>query len=133
MDIPASEFHGNHTAASIPLHHQIDNLEFVKKSHAVLDTLLVKGLKDHMTRAIRRIAGPPDRRLAKIPGMTAEAPLVDPSLGSAIKRQPPVFKIIDHLNRFFRQNQGCLLIDQIVAAFYRVKGMPLGFVFFHIS
>jgi hypothetical protein len=50
----------------VPSHDQIHHLELVEKGHLVLDALLVKGLQDHVTGAIGRIAGPRTGALPKL-------------------------------------------------------------------
>ena len=54
----------------------------VEEADAVLDALLVERLEDHVAGAVGREAGPPDRALAEVAGVAAEAPLVDPPVGA---------------------------------------------------
>ena len=133
MQFAGSQFNRNDTLTAIFRHYQIEDLKFVIKRYIVFNTLLIKGLQNHMPGAIRGIASTTYGCFAKVAGMAAEATLIDASFGGPVKRQSPIFQIIYCLNGFLCQYLGGLLINQIIAAFDSVKGMPFRLVFFHIS
>ena len=111
----------------------VHDLEFVEKGDLVLDALLVEGLQDHVPGAVGGVAGAADRRFAEVARMTAESALVDAPLRGPVEGQAAVFQIVDGLDGLFGQDLGRLLVDQIIAAFDRVEGVPLGFVLLHIA
>ena len=86
-----------------------------------------------MAGSVGGVTGPAHRTLSEVSGVAAEAPLVDPPFRGAVKGQPPVFQIVDRLDRFFSQDMSGLLVDQVVAAFNRVKGVPLRLVLFDVA
>ena len=59
------------------LEQQVEHVELVEELHALLDAVLVQRLEDHVAGAVRGVAGPADRGLTVVTGVTAEAALVD--------------------------------------------------------
>ncbi len=75
--------------------------------------------------AVGRVAGSAHGGLAVLAGVAAEATLVDLAVGRAVERQPHVLEVDDRVDRFFREDLGGILIDQVVATLDGVVGVPL--------
>ena len=86
-----------------------------------------------MARSVRRVAGPPNRRLSEVPRVAAEPPLIDPPLRGPVEGQAPVLQLIDGLDRVFGHEKGGALVHQVVAALHGVEGVPFRTVFLHIA
>ena len=115
------------------IQHQVQNLVLVIKRDPVLDALLIQSLQDHVSGAVGRITGPAHGRLTEITGVSPEPALIDATVRGAVEGEPPVFKIIDRLHRFFGHEHGRLLVHQVITPLDRVKSVPSGFVFFHVA
>jgi len=85
-----------------------------------------------MTGPVRSITGSPDRCLTEVPSMSPEPPLVDEPIRRTAERQALVFKLVDSLDSVFCENNGSILVGEIVSPLDRVKGMPFGFVLFEV-
>ncbi len=112
---------------------QVYDLELVEELDAVFDALLVERLQDHVAGAVRREAGPPDRRLAVVAGVPAELALVDLAVGRAVERQAHVLEFDDRLDGFAREHFCRVLVDEIVATFDRVEHVPLPVILFEVA
>src|SRR6266511_5625069 len=84
------KFHGDYTSRFSVDNQEIQNLIFIEERHLVFQTLLIQGLQDHMTRAIRGMAGASHGFARLIISMTTERSLRDASYGRAVKGQPHV-------------------------------------------
>ncbi len=115
------------------VHDQIDAVKFVKKGDVILDTLLIKRLQNHMAGAVGGVAGAPYRLLAKITGVAAKAPLADSAFRRAVEGQAHMFQLNHGVDGVFGQNVRRVLIDQIIAAFDRIVGVPERFIFVQIA
>jgi hypothetical protein len=115
------------------LKYDIQDIELIEKRDIVLDALLVQSLENHMARAICGIAGAAYGCLAEVSGVTSESSLINQAVGSSAERQAAVFKVIDSPDGIICQNDSRILICQVVAAFDRIKGVPLGSVLFQIA
>ena len=63
----------------------------VERCDIVLDALLVKSLKAHVTGAIGRIPGAVDRRSARVPRVPHELPLINAAIACAAKQMGQAF------------------------------------------
>ncbi len=135
QDVQAAggQFYGHHPLGGGAVQDQIDHLKFIEKDDFVFDALLVEGLQDHVSGAVGRVTGPPDRPLAEVAGVPAETALVDTTFGGAVEGQTAVFEIVNRLDGLFGQNLGGLLVDQVVAPLDGVEGVPLGLVLLHVA
>jgi len=132
VDLPGRELNCDKSPASLTLDDNIQEIVFVKEGHTVFNALLVECLKDHMTGPVRSITGSPDRCLTEVPSMSPEPPLVDEPIRRTAERQALVFKLVDSLDSVFCENNGSILVGEIVSPLDRVKGMPFGFVLFEV-
>jgi hypothetical protein len=105
----------------------------VVEPDAVLDGLLVEGLQDHVSGAIRGEARPPDRTLPEVPGVAAEPTLIDLALGRAVERQAHVLELDHGLDRLAGQDLGGVLVDEVVTALDGVVHVPLPVVLLEIA
>ena len=105
----------------------------VEEIDLVLDALLVEGLDDHVAGAVGGVAGALDRAFAEIPGVSAEAALIDLAVRRAIERQSHVLEFEHRVDRFASQHFRRVLIDQIVATFDGVEHVPFPVVFFGVA
>ena len=71
------QFQRNNSYAFVSVNQHVHEVKLIKKRYVVLDALLVQCLEDHVTGAIGGVTSPFDGRFAKIPGVTAEAALVN--------------------------------------------------------
>jgi hypothetical protein len=133
VDVARAKLEGHETGGAIVLEQDVQDEEFIEKGDVLFDALLEKSLKDHLAGAVRGIAGSAHGRLAEIPGVAAETPLVDPTVRGAVERQAEMLKIIDRADRFLGEDEGRFLVRKIISAFDRVEGMPLGFIFFDVT
>ena len=104
---------------------QVDHVVLVEELDAVLDALLVERLQDHVAGPVGGEARPPDRALAVVPGVAAEAALVDLAVGRPVERQAHVLELDDGLDRLAGEDLGRVLVDEVVAALDRVEHVPL--------
>jgi hypothetical protein len=133
VDLAGGELVGDDTAGS-PVHHdQVDHVELVEEPDVPLDALLVQRLQDHVPGAIRRVAGPADRGLTVVPGVAAEAALVDPAVRRPVEREPPVLQLDDPVDRLAAHDLRGGLVHQVVAPLHGVEGVPLRRVFLHVA
>jgi hypothetical protein len=133
MKFTRGEFHRNDAAAGRAVHNQFHDLKFIEKVDVVFNTLLIKGLQNHMAGPVRGVTGPSNRRFAEILGMPSEPPLIDFSFPGPAEGKAPVFQVVNRLDRLFGQDHGRILVHEVVAAFDGVKGVPLGLVFLHVA
>ncbi len=105
----------------------------LKKSHLVLDRLLIHRLQDHMAGAVGGVARAAHRPLAEVARVAAEAALVDLAVVGAVEGQAPVLQIVDRVDGLARQHLGGILVRQVVATFDGVEHMPLPVVFFLVA
>ncbi len=105
----------------------------LKKSHLVLDRLLVHRLQDHVAGAVGGIAGAAHRPLAEVARVAAEAALVDLAVLGAVEGQAPVLQIVDRVDGLARQHLGGVLVHQVVATLDGVEHVPLPVVFFLVA
>ena len=68
-----------------------------------------------------------------VTGVAAEAALVDLAVGRSIERKAPVLQLDHRVDRFPAHEDRGRLIDQVVATFDRVEGVPFGVVLLHVS
>ena len=104
-----------------------------KNATLFLMHLLIEGLQDHVPRAVGGVAGPADGGLAEVPRVAAETSLIDPPVLGAVKGQAAILKFVDRPHRVLSEDRRRLLIDEVVAAFDRIEGMPLGLIRLHIA
>ena len=136
---PSASAIGDHAGRPPPwrrlaaLEEQVHDLVLVEEPDAVLDALLVERLQDHVAGSVGRVAGPPDRRLAVVAGVAAEAALVDLAVRRAIERQAHVLELDDRLDRLAGQDLGGVLVDQVVAALDGVEHVPLPVVLLEVA
>ena len=97
----------------------------VVEPDAVLDGLLVERLQDHVAGPVGGEARAPDGPLPVVPGVAAEAPLVDLAVRRAVERQAHVLELDDGLDRLAGEDLGRVLVDEVVAALDRVEHVPL--------
>jgi hypothetical protein len=107
---------------------QVEHVELVEESHVALHALLVQRLEDHVAGPVGRVARALDRRLAMVPRVAAEPPLVDPTVRRPVERQAPVLELVDRVDRFLGHELCGRLVDEVVAALDRVERVPLGVV-----
>ncbi len=86
-----------------------------------------------MPGAVGGVAGPPDGGLAEVPRVAAEPSLIDPPVLGAVEGQAAVLEFVDGPHRVLREDGRRLLIDEVVAAFDRIEGMPLGLIGLHVA
>ncbi len=77
MDFSGRQLQGGDPATPISFKDQVNDMEFIVKSHIVFNALLVKGLQDHMPGPISGVTGAMNRRFSKISGMPAKTALID--------------------------------------------------------
>ncbi len=105
----------------------------VEEVDLVLDALLIERLDDHVTGAVGGVTGSSDRTFAEVPGVAAEAALVDLAVGRAVERQPHVLEFEHGVDRLAGQHFGGVLIDQVVATLDGVEHVPFPVVFLGIA
>ena len=133
VDLAGEDLIGYHATGGSILDQQVEDVVLVKELHVVAHTLLVERLEDHVAGVVGRIAGAAHRSLAKVVGVAAKGPLGDPAVRGAVEGQPPVLQLVYRLDGLLGHRLGCVLIDQVVAAFDRIKGMPLPQVFLAVA
>src|SRR3990170_637773 len=100
MYLARPQLQGDYTACpSVITDQQIQHVELVKKIDLVLDPLLIKGLEDHVPRAIGGITGPLDGPLAEVPGMTSEPALIHAAVREAIERETHMLQFEHGIDR----------------------------------
>jgi len=67
-----------------------------------------------------------------VAGVTTESTLVDFSVWSPVERETHVFQVDDGVDCFFGENFCRVLVDEVVAAFHGVEGVPLPGVVFDV-
>jgi len=133
VDLPRGQVDGDDAGGGPAVEDDVEHMELVEKGDLVLDALLVERLEDHVAGPVAGIARTADRRLAEVPRVAAEAPLVDPAVRRAVEGQAAMLEVDDGLDRLFGQDERRALVDEIVAALDRVEGVPLGPVLFDIA
>ncbi len=120
VDLAGRQFVGHHTGRlldAVDLGDQlVEDVELVEELHALLHTVLVERLEDHVAGAVGRVAGATDRGLAVVARVTAEPALVDPPLGRPVERQAHLLQVEDRVDGLLRQDLGGVLVDQVVTA-----------------
>src|SRR5579859_2140104 len=86
-----------------------------------------------MPGAISRVTGPSNRGFAEVACVAAKAALVDASVGRAVKRQAAMFKLIDGIDSFARQDLCRGLVYQVVAPLDGIVHVPFPVVFFLVA
>ena len=132
VQVAGGELVGNDACGLTLGHHEVEHVVLVVELDAQLDAVLKQGLQNHVSGAVGRVAGPAYRRLAVVARVPAEAPLVDLAVGRAVERQPHVLEVDDRVDCLFRENFGRVLVNEVVATFDRVEGVPFPAVFFDV-
>ena len=99
MQLAVGDAIADHAARDAVLDEHVDDVVLVEELDAVLDALLVERLQDHVAGPVGRVAGAPDRRLAEVARVAAEAALVDLALGGPVEGQAHVLELDDRLDR----------------------------------
>src|SRR5688500_3024242 len=86
-----------------------------------------------MPGAVGREAAAPDRGLAVVARVAAEAPLVDQPLRRAVEGHPEMLEVDDRLDRVAAHDLGRVLVDEIVATLDGVEPVPLPVVLFGVA
>ena len=133
MNFPRAYLQGYDATGLSIIDQQIEHEVFVEEAHLVLHRVLVHRLQDHVPGAVGGVAGTAYRTLAKVARMSAEAALVDTSIGCAVEWQAAMFQFIDGIDRFTCQDLSRGLIYQVVAALDSIVHVPLPVVFFHVA
>ncbi len=115
------------------LEQQVDHVVLVEELDARLDALLVERLQDHVAGPVGGEARAADRTLAEVPGVAAEAALVDLALGRPVERQAHVLELDDRLDRLAGEDLGGILVGQVVPALDRVEHVPFPVVFLEVA
>jgi hypothetical protein len=108
-------------------------MKFIEKIHLVPNTLLVQGLKNHMTGSVGGVTGPLNRFLGFIIGMAPETALGDLAFRRPVEGQPHMFQFDNGINRFPTQDIDCILVGQIVTPFHCIIRVPFTVILFHIA
>ena len=86
VNLSCANLQRHHAACLTIAHQEIKHQVFVEETHLVFNCLLIHCLKDHVSRAVGRVAGAAHRPLAEITGMPPKAALVDAPVSSAVER-----------------------------------------------
>src|SRR4051794_14541152 len=105
----------------------------VEEVQLVFDSLLVQSLDDHVTGAVRGVAGASNRSFAKVPGVTAETPLIYLTARSAIEGQAHVLQLKHGVHRFAGKDFCGVLIDKVVTALDGVEHVPFPVIFLDVA
>jgi hypothetical protein len=65
--------------------------------------------------------------------MASKTTLIYFAVRRPAKWESPILKVIHSLNRFFRQDEGSVLVHEVIASLDRVKSMPFRFVFLDVA
>ena len=125
VNLAGCQLVGNHTRWLSLVHHQVQNIELVVKLDTELDAGLVKSLQNHVASPVGRVAASSNRSLAVVSGVTAKPTLVNFAVRGAIEGQAHVFQVNYRLHRLLGQDLGSILINEVVATFHSVEGVPL--------
>ena len=112
---------------------QVEHVELVEELDLVLHALLVERLQDHVTRAVRGVAGPAHGRLAVVAGVPAEPALVDPALGRPVERQAHLLQVQHRVDGLLGHDLGGVLVHQVVTALDGVERVPLPVVLLDVG
>ena len=104
---------------------QVDDVVFVEELDAGLDALLVERLQDHVPGPVGGEARPADGAFPEVPGVAAEAALVDLAVRRPVERQAHVLELDHGLDRLAGEDLGGILVGQVVTALDRVEHVPL--------
>ncbi len=74
---------------------QVDGEELVEKMGAGADVLLIQGMKDRVSGAVRRGAGASGLVAAEVLALTAKGALVDLAVVETRERHPRVLELVD--------------------------------------
>jgi len=88
-------------------------------------TLVVKGIEDHPSCMVGRVARPLHRLLTIVPGMSSKVPLGNLPVGSAVERDAHMFQFVDHPGRLLTMIFDGVLISKVITSLDRVVKMPL--------
>jgi hypothetical protein len=124
MKLSCGEIIGHDARTSSFIHDQGKKIVFRIEFRLMPQALIKKGVENDPSGMVCSIAGPLDRFLAIIPGMTTEVPLGDLPLGSATKRNAHMLELIDGSRRILDQDLNGILISQVVASLDRVIEIP---------
>ena len=103
---------------------EVEDLELVVEGDLVLDALLVERVQDHVARPVGRVASPPDRRLAEVARVPAEAALGDLALARAAEGHAVVLELDEGPRRVLAHLLDGVLVAEVVRALRGVEGVP---------
>ena len=147
VELPGGDLDGDDPSTLAVDHDQVEHVELVEERHALLDALLIEGLKDHVAGPVGRVTGPHHRNsgLGSLGpgggglvinrvglGVPAEPSLRDPPVGRPVEWQAHVLEVVDAVDGFLAENLGRRLVDQEVAPFDRVVGVVFPRVVFEV-
>jgi hypothetical protein len=137
VDLAGRELVGN-DACGAPLAYDfaeehVEHVELVEELHALLDAVLEERLQDHVAGAVGGKARAPDRRLAVVAGVPAEATLVDATLRGAVEGQAHLLQVDDRVDGLSAHDLRSVLVNEVVAALHRVERMPLPVVLLDVG
>ena len=127
------QFNSNNACSFSVDDKKVKDLIFIEEIDFVLQALLVKRLKNHVTRAVGGMTGTLDRFAGHVIGVAAEVALQDAPFGGAVKRQAHVFKFQHRINGFVAHKLDGILIAEVIRTFDRVVGVPFGMVLFGVA
>ena len=130
MHLAGGQLDRNHARGRPVDHQQVNRLEFVEEGHVVFHALLVERLQDHVTGAVGRMAGPPDRFAGHVIGMPAKRALGDLAIRRPVEGQAHVFQFVDGRHGLIAHELDRILVAQVIRAFDGIVGVPFGMVFF---
>src|SRR6478735_4284335 len=83
--------------------------------------------------AVGREAGPTDRALPEVAGVTTEPPLIDAAVGRAVEGQPHVLQLDHRVDGLARQDLSGVLVHEVVATLDGVEHVPLPMVLLEVA
>src|SRR5699024_1540019 len=113
-------------------HKHVEHVELIVELDVVLDTVLVEGLKNHVTCAVGSIAGATNRGFTVIACVATETTLVNLTFGRTVERQSHLFQVPDRVDGFFGHDLGSVLVHDVVATCGSVACVPFPVVFFNV-
>jgi hypothetical protein len=104
--------------------HDVEDVELGEELNSQELALLEEGEEDGMAGAVRRVAGPPDRRLAELPRVPAEPPLGDLALPGPREGNTQVLQFHDGADGVLAHDLDGVLVAEEVAPLGSVIEMP---------
>ena len=132
VNFAGSQAHRHHARATPLFDQQVQDMILIVEMHLVLDALLVTGLQNHVSGAVRGVTGPAHGRLAVFLSMPAERPLRDFAVRRAAEGQPPVLQVVNGLNSLAAQDLRRVLVNEVVAALDRIEHVPFPVVLLQV-